>query len=152
MMFDPQSFLDQEIQGENSTVAVPCPAGDYTAIVDKINLRQWQKKDDPSVSGITLEVFWSIDSQEVRELLGREKVLVKQGIMLDLTEAGGIDMGKGRNVSLGKLRQALDLNNAGQAFSFNTLPGRVAKVKVTHRPDQVDPEKIYPEVTMVAKA
>ena len=150
-MFDPQSFLDQEIQGENSTESIPCPVGDYTGIVDKINLRQWQKKDDPAVSGITLEVFWNLDDQGVRELLGRDKVLVKQGIMLDLTESGGIDMGKGRNVDLGRLRAALDLNNPGQAFSFNALPGRVGKVKVTHRPDQADPSKIYPEIRMVAR-
>lgn len=151
-MFDVQSFLDQEVTGENSTFTVPVPVGDYVAIADKINIRQWTKKDDPTVSGLTLEVFWNIDDQGVKELLGRDKVTVKQGIMLDLTEEGGLDMGKGRNVGLGKLRAALDMNDGGQAFSFNQIPGRMAKVKVEHRPNNDNPESPYAEVRMVAKA
>jgi len=151
-MFDINAFLDQTIEQENSTVAIPVPVGDYTAVADKINLRQWTKKDDPSVSGLTLEVFWLIDDQGVKELLGRDKVTVKQGVMLDLTEAGGLDMGKGKNVALGKLRAALDLNTHGQAFSFNQIPGRMAKIKVSHRTNPENPEAPYIDVPMVAKA
>lgn len=151
-MFDAQSFIDQEIIGENSTFTIPVPVGDYVAIAEKFNVRQWTKKDDPTVSGLTLEVFWNVDDQGVKDLLGRDKVSVKQGIMLDLTDDGGLDMGKGKNVGLGKLRAALDLNNPGQAFSFNQIPGRMAKVKVEHRPNDTNPESPYAEVRMVAKA
>ena len=151
-MFDPASFIDQEIVGENSTFTVPVPVGDYMAIAEKVDVRQWTGKQDTTKSGLTLEVFWSIDDQGVKDMLGRDKVTVKQGIMLDLTEEGGLDMGKGKNVGLGKLRAALDLNNAGQAFSFNQIPGRMARVKVEHRPNDTNPESPYAEVKMVAKA
>ena len=148
-MFNPDQFLDMTITDANSTKTVPVPVGEYTALVSDVKCRQWQSKADPSKSGLTLDVTWEIDDAAVKQLLGREKVTVKQGIMLDLTESGGMDMGKGRNVGLGRLREALDLNRPGVAFSFSMLPGRLAKVSVSHR---IDGENIYAEVKSVARA
>ena len=147
-MFNPDQFLDMQIEGQNDTKIIPVPAGEYTAMIEEVKVRQWQSKADPSKSGLTLDVQWSIDDASVKELLGRDKVTVKQGIMLDMTEQGGLDMGKGKNVGLGRLREALGLNVPGQAFSFPMLSGRVAKLTVAHR---VDGEDIYAEVKMVAK-
>ena len=148
-MFNPDQFLDMTINEVNSTQTVPVPVGEYTALVSDVKCRQWQSKADPSKSGLTLDVTWEIDDAAVKQLLGRDKVTVKQGIMLDLTESGGMDMGKGRNVGLGRLREALDLNRPGVAFSFSMLPGRLAKVSVSHR---IDGENIYAEVKSVARA
>ena len=148
MSFDPQSFLDMTIEGSNDTVIVPVPVGEFNAVVEKVDVRQWVSKADPTKSGLTLEVLWSIDDAEVKALLGRDKVTCKQGVMLDITEAGGLDMGKGRNVGLGKLRQALGLNEPGQVFSFNQIVGQFAKVGVQHR---IDGENVYAEVKTVIK-
>jgi len=142
-VFNPDTFLEQQFNEANSTQMVPVPVGEYTAVIKDIKARQWQSKKDPSVAGLTLDVTWDVDSAEVRELLGRESVTVKQGIMLDLTDSGSLDFGKGRNVALGRLREALGLNTPGQAFSFAQLPGRVAKISVTHR---IDGEQIYTDV------
>jgi hypothetical protein len=147
-MFDPQSFLDMTVDGTNDTKKQPVPVGDYQAIVDKVDCRTWQSKADPSKSGLTLDVTWSIEDQGVKDLMGRDKVTVRQGIMLDLTEAGGLDMGKGRNLGLGRLREAVGLNVPGQPFSFTMLTGRMALVNVSHR---VDGEDVYDEVKKVAK-
>ena len=147
-MFNPDQFLDMTITDANSTQTVPVPVGEYTALVSDVKCRQWQSKSDPSKSGLTLDVTWEIDDAAVKQLLGREKVTVKQGIMLDLTESGGLDMGNGRNVGLGRLREALDLNRPGVGFSFSQLPGRLAKVAVSHR---IDGENIYSEVKSVAR-
>ena len=137
-----------QIEGQNDTKIIPVPAGEYTAMIEEVKVRQWQSKADPSKSGLTLDVQWSIDDASVKELLGRDKVTVKQGIMLDLTDAGGLDMGKGRNIGLGKLREGLNLNVPGQPFAFSMIPGRGAKVSVTHR---IDCENIYAEVKGVAR-
>lgn len=149
-MFDPNQFLDTSVTEANSTTKVPVPEGEYTAIIDKVDARQWTSKQDPTKSGITLDITWSVDDQAVKEALGREKVTVRQGIMLDLTDAGGIDTGKGRNISLGKLRQATGLNVPGQAFAFSMLNGRMAKVMVKHRISPDDSDVIYDEVKAVA--
>lgn len=147
-MFNPDQFLDMTVTDSNDTKTIPVPAGEYIAIIEEVKCRQWQSKKDPSMSGLTLDIQWSLDDAGVKELLGREKVTVKQGIMLDMTESGGLDMGKGRNVGLGRLRDALGLNVPGQPFSFSMLSGRVGKVKVEHR---IDGENLYAEVKGVAK-
>ena len=147
-MFNPDQFLDMQIEGQNDTKIIPVPAGEYTAMIEEVKVRQWQGKADPSKSGLTLDVQWSIDDASVKELLGRDKVTVKQGIMLDLTDAGGLDMGKGRNIGLGRLREALDLNQPGRPFSFTMLTGRVARVSVSHR---IADDNIFAEVKQVAR-
>lgn len=147
-MFSPEQFLDMQVTESNDTKIIPVPVGEYTAVAEEVKCRQWQSKKDPSMSGLTLDIKWSIDDSAVKELLGRDKVTVNQGIMLDLTDSGGLDMGKGRNVGLGRLREALGLNAPGQPFSFMMVSGRVAKVSVSHR---IDGENIYAEVKGVAK-
>ena len=147
-MFDPNQFLDLQITEANDTKVIPVPVGEFTAVADKAECRTWQSKKDPSKSGVTLEVTWAIDDQGVKDLLGRDQVTVRQGIMLDLTEEGGLDMGKGRNVGLGRLREALGLNVPGQPFAFSMIPGRMAKIKVDHR---IDGENVYAEVKGAAK-
>ena len=147
-MFNPEQFLDQQFTEANDTKLVPVPVGEYTAIAGEVKCRQWQSKADPSKSGLTLDITWEIDDSAVKELLGRDKVTVRQGIMLDLTDSGSMDMGKGRNVGLGRLREALNLNQPGQVFSFSMIPGRLAKVAVSHR---IDGENIYAEVKSLAR-
>jgi hypothetical protein len=147
-MFNPEQFLDQQIVESNSTQSVPVPVGEFLSVASEVKSRQWTAKDDPSKTGIALDIIWNIDDASVKELLGREKVTVKQGIMLDINEAGQLDMGKGRNVGLGRLREALGLNVPGQPFSFNMIPGRVAKISISHR---IDGENIYAEVKAIAK-
>lgn len=147
-MFSPEQFLDMQVTESNDTKVIPVPVGEYMAVADEVKVRPWQSKNDPSKAGVALDIIWSVDDQNVKSLLGRDKVTVKQGIMLDLTDAGGLDMGKGRNISLGRLREATGLNNPGQPFSVTMVTGRAVKVKVKHR---VDGENIYAEVEGVAK-
>jgi hypothetical protein len=73
---------------------------------------------------------------------------VKYGIMLDLNESGGIDTGKGRNVPLGRFREALDLNKPGQPFAFRMIAGRPVKVSIKHR---IEGDQIYSDVAAVAR-
>ena len=147
-MFSPEQFLDMQVNEANDTKVIPVPPGEYIAVVKEVKIRPWQSKADPSKAGIALDLQWTLDDAGVKTLLGRDEVSVKQGIMLDLSEAGGLDMGKGRNVPLGRLREACGLNSPGQPFSVTMLTGRMARVKVEHR---VDGENIYAEVKQVAK-
>ena len=149
-MFDPNAFLEQVITEVGSTEATPIPAGEYLAFIDKKELTTWQKKDDPSVSGLKLKITWVLEDQAVRDLLGRDKVIVAQDIMLDITDTGSLDMGKGRNVELNRLRAAVDLNVSG--FSFNQLDGRMARVTVKQDQDKNDPQKFYARVKAVGHA
>lgn len=146
-MFDATSFLDMSVEGAMDTKSTPVPVGEYLAVIEKVDARQWTSKNDPTKSGVALDVQWSIEDENVKQALGRDKVTCKQGVMLDLTDAGGLDLAKGRNVALGALRAAVDLNNPGQPFAPSMLAGRMAKVSVQHR---IDGENIYAEVKKVA--
>lgn len=146
--FDPNQFLDMQFDSVNDTKVVPVPVGEYLAVAMEVKPRPWQSKADPSKAGIALDIVWSIEDQGVKALLDRDEVKVKQGIMLDMTEAGGLDMGKGKNISLGRLREAIDQNRPGQPFAFSMITGRMAKVLIAHR---VDGDQIYSEVKAVTK-
>lgn len=148
MSFDPNTFLNTTYEEANDTKITPCPVGEYLAVASKVDAKTWASLDG-SKSGVKLEILWEIDDANVKQLLGRDKVTSRQNIWLDLNEAGtGLDLGKGKNVGLGRLREALDLNTPGQAFAFSMIEGRLAKVMVSHR---VDGEDIYDEVKKVAK-
>jgi len=147
MSFDPATFLNTEVSEALDTKVVPCPVGEYLALADKIDVKTWSTKDG-SKSGVKLEILWDVQDENVKALLSRDKVVVQQTVMLDTTEAGTLDLGKGKNIGLGRLREALDLNVAGQAFSFPMITGRLATVIVSHR---VDGEDIYAEIRKVAK-
>lgn len=147
-MFNPDQFLDMQVTESNDTKLTPVPVGEYVGVITDVKCRQWQSKNDPSKSGLALDLLYEIDDAAVKELLGRDKVTVKQGVMLDLTDAGGLDMGKGKNVGLGRLREATNLNTPGEPFAFSMLNGRIAKVSISHR---IHEDQIFAEVKAVAR-
>lgn len=150
MSFDADSFLQSSVSDSNSTALIPCPIGEYQGIISKITPRQWQSKDGTQ-SGVALDVFWLAEDANVKAVCVRDEVIVKQGIMLDTTPQGGLDMSVGKNVALGRLREAVGKNTPGESFSFAMLPGLAAKISVTHREDKNDPSLVYAEVKMVTK-
>lgn len=150
-MFDAQSFLDAAYTESNDTKLIPVPVGEFIAIIDKATPRTWQSKDGTQ-SGVAMDIEWIIEDQEVKNYLGRDTVKCKQGLMLDLTPDGKLDMSKGKNIGLGKLREALGLNVAGQQFSFAQLPGQMAKVFVKHRDNPNEPGEVFAEIKQVVSA
>jgi len=148
MSFDADSFLSAAVSGANSTKIIPCPIGEYPGVIEKIAARQWQSKDGTQ-TGVALDVTWLVEDDGAKQATGRDTVQVRQGIMLDLDANGNIDMSEGKNVPLGRLRAAVGLNDPSQSFSFQQLPGQMAKIKVGHREDTRDPEIKYAEVNAV---
>jgi len=148
--FDPNAFLNATVTEANSTEMTPVPEGEYLAIADKVTVVPWSKKDG-SDSGLKLQIIWDIQDENVKALLERSKITVRQDQMLDLTDTGQLALGKGQNVGLGRLRTAVDLNTPGEPFNFSMIQGRLAKVLVKHRTGE-QPEQIFAEVRGVAKA
>jgi hypothetical protein len=150
--FDPNEFLDQVIEGENSTSITPCPVGEYLALATKIQVKPWASKDDPSNAGLKLVVTWEIQDESVKTFCDRDKVFVNQDLMLDLVDGtNNLDMGKGKNTGLGRLREAIGQNKPGQRFAYSMIVGSLAKVSVAHGVNKNDPENPYVNVKAVAK-
>lgn len=75
---------------------------------------------------------------------------VYQTIWLDISGSGGLDTSKGKNVGLGKLRDALGQNREGQPWSPGMLVGQVALIRVGHSIDKRDNVTVQAEVKAVA--
>jgi hypothetical protein len=148
--FDPTTFLNATTDEALDTVIIPCPVGDYQAIAEKVDVKQWSTKDGAS-SGLKIEIFWDIQDENAKQVAGRDPLRVRQQQMLDLTDTGQLDLGKGKNVGLGRIREALGLNSPGEPFAIGMIQGRMALVTVSHRAGD-DGVTVYDEIKKVAKA
>jgi hypothetical protein len=148
--FDPASFLTTETSEQMDTKFPLIPVGEYPSLISKIEARQQESTKVPGEVWTILDVTYTIDDQNVRDETGLPEPTVRQSLFLDLDEAGKLATGTGKNVNLGRLREALGLNQPGQAFNFQMLVGQACIVAITHNPDKNDPEIVYSNVKKVA--
>lgn len=149
MQFDPQAILDATFNEANSTELIPVPEGEYQAVAGEVETATWQGVKDPSKSGVKLIIPWEILDDGAKAHTKRQRIIVRQDIMLDLNANGLLDMREGQNIRLGQLRAALGLNTAGQPFSPRMISGRMARVRVGVREHE---GRKFEEVKAVAKA
>jgi hypothetical protein len=141
--FNPDTFLNTQTNEANDTVTIPCPEGEHPAAIKAIKPRVL------SSGQAVLDVYWTVNSDEAREETGQAEPMVRQSVWLDVTESGGLDFGKGKNVSLGKLRDAVGQNQSGKPWAPGMLIGAAAIVKVGHSIDKRDGETIQADVKAV---
>ncbi len=110
-VFDPDLFMDSTLTQPNSTKVESIPPGEYRGIIKEAQKPRITTSKDGSKTYVFMDVIWSIDDAQLKEKLGRDILEIRQGIGLDITEDGQVDMGKGKNVALGRLREALGLND-----------------------------------------
>lgn len=136
-----------------ATTIVPCPEGEYRAIIDDgekaITFMSGQKDGK---NWHKMNVGFKILDETVKAILGRDNVVVPMQMFLDLNETEtDFDTSAGKNVSLGRLRDALGQND-DPSWSPAALKGKgPLMVKVTQRSDKTDPTIKYAEVSRVAK-
>lgn len=148
MNFDPQAFLDATFTDANSTELIPMDEGEYPATINEVKVDEWAKKDG-SAKGLKLVLTYEVLDEAQKAKTKRTKLNVRQDIMLDLAPSGGLDMGEGKNVTLGKLRAAVGKNRPGESFSFRMLVGCTVKVRVGLRDHE---GRKFEEVRAVAAA
>jgi hypothetical protein len=143
-MFDTDSLLNSTFTESLDTTQTPCPEGEYAAVLDSFKARTFTSKDGDE--GAVLDIFWKPQLDAATEASLGRKPTVKQTVFLDVTPSGGLDMGKGRNIGLGRLREALGQNQPGKPWNFGLLQGGTATVVVKHRMHEGN---IYDEVKQV---
>lgn len=134
--FDPSTFLDSSID-EPSIRRPPLPMGtEIIGIIGEPKVRSGQQKADPSKTWTTVDLPIEIDltsRPDIKAIVGVDKVVITDGVMLDISPAGTIDNSPGKNGKMRRYREATGLNQPGQSFSFRMLQGRPVKVKIKHR-------------------
>jgi len=149
-LFNPETFLEGAVTGANDTKYPLIPAGEFPAISKSLAAREMPNTKNPIQGPYTvLDIVWGIDDAEVKEATELESPTCRQSVFLDLHE-GVLDMRATKNVQLGRLREALGLNDPEKPFSFKDLVGQPALVRVEHTPNAKDPENPYANVTKVA--
>lgn len=142
--FDPDLFAQTAITGANDTRFAPVPEADAALVQAKsYKIRSTDK------GYVILDLTWSVQEQAARDATGLEDPTVRQSIFLD-TDGSALALGKGKNVGLGKLREALGLNDPTKPFRFDDIVGRMARAKISHR---ITPDgDTFAEVKGVIKA
>ncbi len=138
--FDPDTFLSTSIEGALSTRIDPLPSDDYTATIDSIG--------QPRQVGesVVVDVVYIVHDEELASNMGLERLIVRQGLFLDVDASGGIAQGPNKNVQLGRLRAAVG-QNGPEAWNFSMLQGAgPLRITVGQNPDKHDPSIIYNRV------
>lgn len=139
--FDPESFLDSTLAGSNSTKREIAPMGVYPASISKVEVKNGIVQKEGQNFGkqwVALNIQWAIENHALNAKLDQSKVIVFDSVMLDLDDEGKVAMGKGKNVRLGQLREAIGLNNG--PIQFRAFEGRPAQIKVTHEIYKDEPQ------------
>lgn len=160
MDFDPSTFLSQTVDEPLSTKVLLVPAGEYKAMLGEVSDKSFKtitwkdKQTNEEKSSIMFTVMCKIlDADEMKAKLGRQEVNVPLSFFLDFkgdNPANGLETGEGKNVSLGRLREAVGQNGSG-AWAFGRLSGAgPVMIKVGHRQGKTSDEK-FAEVQKVTK-
>ncbi len=119
-----QSLFQTAVEGSNSTKLNQLPAGIYLAQINKITELQFVGEN----KNIAFRVYFNILNPPSDDTFAP----VSQTIFLDVTPSMQLDMSEGKNVQLGRLREAIGQNNPGQPWKFSDVLGQVCKVQVSH--------------------
>ena len=138
--FDPQKFLDATVDQPSirrpplPTENPASPDGLYMAVIGEPKARPWTGRQDPTKSGVAMDIPLLIDvpGQLQDQYKIQAQVQLTDSILLDLTPEGQMDNAPGKNRKLRIYRDATNLNKPGDVFSFRKLQGQPVKVRITH--------------------
>lgn len=143
--FNPEAFMNSTTSEASATQYLQVPEGEYNASIDTVTPRSTQ------TGKALLSIKWKVDDEAARNATGMAEPSVFQTVWLDIKDDGTLDGGPGKNVGLGKLREALGQNAPGKPWAPGMLVGGVAKIRVKHSIDKRDNVTINAEVSAVAK-
>lgn len=132
--FNAESFLSQTIEKVLDTKRIPMPEGDHDELMVKdLAITSGTAKASGDL-WVRLKVkLVNIDPNVKAEMkLGEDgEPTVYWEEFLDVDENGGLDTSDGRNIKLGKLRQACG-QNSSEEWSMMDLKGAVTGGRIKH--------------------
>lgn len=152
--FDPNSFLDQAVKGALDTKIIPPPnGGPYAATIDKVDVRQVQRKDGTG-SFLSCDILCKISDPTVAKATGREVSFARFSTILGVVDDGKggtkLDMSPQKNVKLGQVREAVGLNDPKKDFFIRQLVGLPLGVYI--KQEILPDESVVANVNRVEKA
>ena len=134
--FDEATFLNSTVEAAFDTQRLLVHKGAYPGLIVEVKPRQNAGQKDPSKMYTSLD--FQVDLQlpaDVQASAGFESPVVRRrySIMVDMNDSGtGLDFGKGKNVGLGQLREAVGQNEPSKPWSPVMLLSQGALWEVKH--------------------
>lgn len=164
-MFDIQSFSQSTVTGKMDTELTPYPEGSYIFQIEQdekaVTFASGTStdKDGKTRPWVRLNVRCRVvgmrdgNLEEVAKARGKkpDELLFTHGFLLDLNEVNQLDVGPGRNIQLGQLREAVNQNNAEDAWHYFMLRGQAFEGKMVIKVDKDDSTKKYNNLVGLAK-
>lgn len=164
-MFDVDAFLSSTIDQTLDTTRLPVPPGDYLAqintddkaiSVDKGTIGKGERTGQPWAS-LVVSMTIPDPSGSIKAATGRDPVIVRHNIFLDLTTQGDMDWSTGKNINFAKLFAACGWptdakGKLNSGFSPSWLRGKTLKIKLENEPNPKDPTQMFERITAVTKA
>jgi hypothetical protein len=158
MSFDPEQFMQTAVVGTLDTKYTPIPEEEYQMILGKPEPRT-VKREDGSIA-LVVEIPCFVDpslriksgdgnGKTIGEYTGMEKPSARFTLWPDLTPQGNLDLSRGKNVALGRLREAVGQNNEKE-WNWSMLEGKMIRGNVKHT-IRKDDGSAFANVNRVAK-
>ena len=152
-MIDIDALISTSIREKLDTTYPVPPEKEYTANIGepRDELKEWfrnVKRDDGTVTA-TINIPFILHDETVRDQLGVRTLTSRLTIWLDTEISGALSTGKGKNISLGQLREALGQKEI-TPWNFSMLIG-AGPVKVITTNSTGKDGKVYSNVSKVAK-
>lgn len=136
MAFNADTFLNATVQAAMDTAVTPIPEGDFPFQISKVEINSGTIKngDRAGKTWAQLKMRCLCLDPNVAAELGREEANQNMFVFLDLTEdESGLDIGTGKNVDLGKLREAVGQNDEDEEWMPSMLQGGTFLGTVKHK-------------------
>lgn len=148
--FNADILLNTAVEGANATKIPNLPEGsDYIGQVVDIAIKNGADKDGKAYTRLELQVEVTADQEPRVALMELDKKRVRVDALLDINEQGTLDMSASKNVNLGRLREAMGLNDPSRKFSIGMFRGQMIKFDIAHNPSKDDPEVVYERAVRV---
>lgn len=143
--FDPSAFLQAQIS-EVNTKRPPIPTenpdaadGLYPAVIGQIKMEsgKYERGDNIGKPWLSAIIPLQVEvPQKVQDALGlkleKGYLVFTDRVFIDLTAHNTIDNSVGKNRGQKNYREALDLNKAGDIWSWQKAVGQPVKMKLNH--------------------
>lgn len=157
-LFNTDDFMNSSVEGVGSTTVTPIPAGTYMALIgnsdNAITLNAYDRKDGQPGKVRQLSVTFELldEAGTIKAQIDGREPKHTQGYFLDITPDGKFDNGKGKNVGINKLRDALGQNSGGP-WNPNMLRGAgPLQVQIVVEPDKKDASILRNRIKAVGAA
>lgn len=136
--FNADSFLNQTVEAKLSVKRIPMPEDDHDGLqVRELEIKSGTVKEGDNAGKVWVRLNVKMvntdpNVAEEMKLSGDAEPTIYWNEFLDLDDDGNLDVADGKNIKLGKLRQALG-QNTDEGWTMNDMKGATCGGRVKHK-------------------